>query len=55
MIMNQSKRLMGIFQKILPSPMSIAIILTFFIVLMAIFYKPAGVNYGARFIDVLGY
>lgn len=53
--MNSSKRLMEFLQKMLPSPMSIAILLTLITMLLAILFKPLEVNYGNRILDVLGY
>lgn len=53
--MNSSKSLMEFLQKMLPSPMSIAILLTLITMVLAILFKPLEINYGNRILDVLGY
>ncbi|MBN1652034.1 MAG: short-chain fatty acid transporter [Bacteroidales bacterium] len=53
--MKRPKRIMEFMQKMLPSPMSIAVLLTFFIMLLALFFKPAEISYSKRALHVLEY
>lgn len=53
--MKSAKRIMEFMQKMLPSPMSIAIILSFFILVLAVIYKPTEISYAKRTLHVLEY
>ncbi|MCD6092240.1 MAG: short-chain fatty acid transporter [Bacteroidales bacterium] len=53
--MTISKRLLEGLQKMLPSPMSIAILLTLLTMVLAVVYKPSDIFYGKRVMQVLGY
>ncbi len=53
--MNLANRLMGAFQKMLPSPMSIAIVLTIFTMVLALIFKPDEIGYWTRSYDILTY
>ncbi|RLD38181.1 MAG: short-chain fatty acid transporter [Bacteroidetes bacterium] len=53
--MNFSKKIMGGFQKMLPSPMSIAILLTLLTFVLAVIYKPDEIGYTKRTIDILSF
>ncbi|MCD6180047.1 MAG: short-chain fatty acid transporter [Bacteroidales bacterium] len=53
--MNFSKKIMGGFQKMLPSPMSIAILLTLLTFVLAVIYKPDEIGYTKRAIDILSF
>ena len=53
--MKLSRRLLIGFQRLLPSPMSIAILLTLLTMFLALIYKPEELTYGKRAFQILGY
>jgi len=53
--MNLINRIGKLIQRLLPSPMSIAILLTLLSMVLAVLVKPEGEVYSRRFVDVLGF
>lgn len=53
--MKLSNRFLGSFQKMLPSPMSIAILLTLLTMVLATLYKPDEIGFEKRVLDVLSF